>query len=97
METVLAVDNINFDPTQVTDISELSAEEFLLYVRHEADQCPGVVRAAVDSTQFDGHQTEYMPRVLDIPACPDIFLPSSEWENEVIETFSRFRMVCFLK
>lgn len=93
METVLAVSDINFDPALVTDISQLSAEEFLLYVRYEANQCPGVVRAHVDSDQFKGCQTEYMPKVVDIPTCHDMFLPSSEWENEVVDAFSRFRLV----
>ena len=93
METVLAVSDINFDPALVTDISQLSAEEFLLYVRYEADQCPGVVRAPVDSDQFKGCQTEYMPKVVDIPTCHEMFLPSSEWENEVVDAFSRFRQV----
>jgi hypothetical protein len=93
METVLAVSDINFDPFLVTDISQLSAEEFLLYVRYEAEQCPGVVRAEVDSAQYRGCQTEYMPKVVDIPTCPEMFLPSAEWGNEVVETFSRFRLV----
>ena len=93
METVLSVSDIDFNPALVTDISQLSAEEFLLYVRYEAEQCPDVVRAQLDSTQFEGCQTEYMPRVTDIPTCHEMFLPSVEWENEVIETFSRFRLV----
>eukprot|EP00603_Paraphysomonas_imperforata_P010621 CAMPEP_0114451594 /NCGR_PEP_ID=MMETSP0104-20121206/1066_1 /TAXON_ID=37642 ORGANISM="Paraphysomonas imperforata, Strain PA2" /NCGR_SAMPLE_ID=MMETSP0104 /ASSEMBLY_ACC=CAM_ASM_000202 /LENGTH=483 /DNA_ID=CAMNT_0001623791 /DNA_START=1 /DNA_END=1452 /DNA_ORIENTATION=+ len=91
METVLAVSDIDFDPALVTDVSQLSAEEFLLYVRYEAEQCPDVVRAPVDSTLFEGCQTEYMPKVKDIPTCHEMFLPSMEWENEVVETFSRFR------
>jgi hypothetical protein len=92
MEAVLGVSDLDFDPSQVTDVSQLTAEEFLLYVRYEANHCPDVVRATVDSSQF-GCQTEYMPRVKDIPVCHDMFLPSVEWENEVVETFSRFRQV----
>lgn len=93
MEPVLGVGDINFDPAMVTDVSQLSAEEFLLYVRYEAEQCPGVVRAPINSAQFEGCQTEYMPKVVDIPICHEMFLPSSEWENEVVEAFSRFRVV----
>ena len=87
------MNDINFDPSLVTDISDLSAEEFLLYVRYEAAQCPGVVRAAVDSDKFKEYQTEYMPKVVDIPTCPEMFLPSAEWGNEVVDAFSRFRLV----
>lgn len=93
MEAVLSVSDIDFDPSLVTDISQLSAEEFLLYVRYEAGQCPDVVRAPVDSAKFKGSQTQYMPKVLDIPTCHDTYLPSSDWENEVIDAFSRFRLV----
>lgn len=91
METVLPLSDINFDPSKVTDINDLTAEEFLLYVRYEAEQCPQVVRATVDSSLYEGQQTEYMPKVNTIPACDERFLPSLDWENELIDTFSRFR------
>ena len=96
MEQVLAVNDIDFDPSKVTDISELSAEEYLIYVRYEAEQCPAVVRAPIDSTKYEGCQTEYMPKMSDIPICPDIFLPSPEWVNDVVDKFSQFRLVSMI-
>ena len=93
MEQVLTVTDTEFDPSTVTDVGQLSAEEYLAYVRFEAEQCPAVVRAEVDSSQFTSKQTRYMPQVEEIPPCPEAFLPSSDWEQDVVVRFSKFRQV----
>jgi len=55
---------------------------------------PDVVRADIDTSTFCSRQTPYMPKVDDIPSCPEICEPESEWITSVISKFSDLRTVC---
>ena len=72
--------------------SELSAEQYLSYVRDQARKLPTILKAEnLDLSQYAGRQTKYMPDISSIHACANEYLPSREWEQEVIESFQRLR------
>jgi hypothetical protein len=75
------------------DISEFTAEEYLAWVRYEAETCPQVVRADIDPNIYAGKQTQYMPQVPEIPCCSDSFQPDANWIDSVIDSFSELRLV----
>ena len=65
---------------------------FLL--RFEASNLPDVVRANIDTSTLSNRQTPYMPKVDDIPPCPEICEPAPDWITSVISKFSDLRTVC---
>ena len=65
-------------------------------IRKEADGLPGVARVSLDPTiaaYSRAQQTPYMPAVGDIPLCPEEFLPTPSWANEICFIFSKLRTV----
>ena len=49
------------------DFSAFSAEQYLSYVRDQAEQMPVVTRAEnIDLSQYTGRQTKYMPQISSI-------------------------------
>lgn len=91
----LPVPNVAFSHSVYAtgDISELSAEQYMSWVRHQADSMPAVFRAEVNTSVFEGRQTRYMPQVDGIEACPAGFGPDPEWVNTVLYEFSELRGV----
>ena len=77
----------NEEKARSGDLSEMSAEEWLSFVRHEAAELGPVVRGEVDSTQFAGNQTAYMPSIESVSQCPAACLPTSEWEEAALKGF----------
>lgn len=91
----LPVGNVAFDHSvyNTGDISELSAEQYMTWVRHQADSMPTVFRADVNTAVFEGRQTRYMPQVDGIEACPGGYGPDPEWASTVLYEFSEMRGV----
>jgi survival of motor neuron protein-interacting protein 1 len=77
----------NVEKARSGDLSEMSAEEWLSFVHHEAAELGPVVRGEVDSTQFAGNQTAYMPSIESVSQCPAACLPTSEWEKAALKGF----------
>eukprot|EP01035_Chromulina_nebulosa_P030520 gene30520-40551_t len=94
MEPALPVDYVEFDPhvEHTGDISEMSAEQYLSWVRSQASNLPSVVRVEIDCSKYLSKQTAYMPTVVDIPPCPEEFVPAEDWIRSVIHSFSELRM-----
>ena len=94
MEQALPLDFESYDPQiEITgDISSLTAEQYLSWVRKQAENLPGVVRAQLNSTEILNIQSPYMPEIDDIPSCPIEFIPSEEWIRDIIHSFSELRM-----
>eukprot|EP01041_Mallomonas_annulata_P002008 gene2007-3902_t len=93
MEQALPIFDCDFDSLafESGDLSALSAEQYLAWVRHQAEQLPDVVRADVNTEMFNKNQTQYMPRIDDISACPEHLTASPDWEKEVLASFSELR------
>lgn len=94
MERALPMDEyIPFDSSveETGDISNMTAEQYLSWVRYQANELPDVFRANVDSTKYVGRQTKYMPNIQEVVVCPEDLLPSAEWERDVISAFSDLR------
>ena len=95
MELALPVDDsIVFDGHVIgnlDDLKDMTAEQFLSWVRHEASEYPDVCRAEVNSSLYAGRQSRYMPEVEAIATCDSEMLPSPDWERDVISTFSELR------
>ena len=94
MERVLPViDHVAFDSSfeETGDITNMTAEQYLSWVRRQACELPDVFIAKVDSSLYAGRQTKYMPEIEDVVACPERLLPSAEWERDVISAFSDLR------
>ena len=74
------------------DFSAFSAEQYLSYVRDQAEQMPVVTRAEnIDLSQYTGRQTKYMPQISSIQSCAEEHMPSKDWEQSVIESFQRLK------
>jgi hypothetical protein len=94
MERALPMDEyIPFDSSveETGDISNMTAEQYLSWVRYQANELPDVFRADVDSSKYVDKQTKYMPNIEDIVVCHEDLLPSAEWERDVISAFSDLR------
>ena len=81
----------NFDPQSTGEPQ--SAEEYLLRVRVEAQNCPRVKTAKhIDPKTFVHRQTAYMPALglVPRPANP-LCLPSEEWQNCYSNEFAQAR------
>ena len=75
------------------DFSEMTAEQYLSYVRDQARKLPAVTRVDVDMSQFAGRQTKYMPEISSIEKCAMNLLPLRDWEQTVLEDFRGLREV----
>ena len=94
MEKALPVmDYVAFDSSveATGDISNMTAEQYLSWVRYQANELPDVFTAEVDSSLYTGRQTKYMPEIEEVLPCPEHLLPSVEWERDVISAFSELR------
>eukprot|EP00605_Chrysophyceae_sp_TOSAG23-4_P000925 GSChrysophyteH1.ASY1.ANO1.1024.1 assembled CDS len=97
MEPVLPVPEVDFASAVSTvmetgDISEMTAEQYMAWVRHEAEDLPPVVRADLDQSKVV-EQSKYMPDIECIEPCPEHFQPSNEWVKDVMFSFSELRGV----
>ena len=94
MERVLPLDEyVAFDSSveDTGDISNMTAEQYLSWVRFQAQELPDVFRAEIDSSLYAGRQTKYMPHIEQVVECPEHLLPSAGWERDVISSFSDLR------
>ena len=95
MEPALPIDDdgVTFDPSVETtgDISNMTVEQYMAWVRYQANALPLVTRADIDSSSYAGKQTQYMPKVEMVASCPEQYLPKPDWERDVIATFSELR------
>lgn len=62
-------------------------------MRFEAENCLQVVRADIDPEIYAGKQTQYMPRVPEIPCSSESFQPDGQWIDSVLDSFSELRLV----
>lgn len=87
------MDYVAFDSSveATGDISNMTAEQYLSWVRYQANELPDVFTAEVDSSLYTGRQTKYMPEIEEVLSCPEHLLPSVEWERDVISAFSELR------
>jgi hypothetical protein len=87
---VLPVANVPFDEdkARVGDLDDMSAEEWMSYVRYEAAQLPSVSRADMDPRHCVGKQTPYMPVIEAVSQCHPDALASREWEEAVLKNFA---------
>ena len=87
------IDNVPFDSSveDTGDITNMTAEQYLSWVRRQACELPDVFIAKVDSSLYAGRQTKYMPQIEEVVACPERLLPSASWERDVISAFSDLR------
>eukprot|EP01038_Epipyxis_sp_PR26KG_P012487 gene12487-16753_t len=93
MEPVLPLDEVDFDHSveQTGNIDNMSAEEYLSWVRYQANALPAVVRATIDQTKTSYRQSKYMPEIEDIAPCPIEYQPTEEWQREILYAFSELR------
>ncbi|GBG64922.1 hypothetical protein CBR_g48670 [Chara braunii] len=69
----------------------LDGAEYLRRVRWEASRCPGVKTVRVDPKKLKASQTAYMPKIPDVPVCPQHLCPSKEWQSAFLADFSSLR------
>eukprot|EP00877_Chromochloris_zofingiensis_P010370 jgi/Chrzof1/5587/Cz16g08080.t1 len=70
-----------------------TAEEYLRRVRHEAAQCPRVVRVEMPADmQAAQRPIAALPEPDAIPDAPDWAKPSSSWVREFVDNFQDFRL-----
>ena len=94
MEPALPIDEeVTFDPSVETtgDISNMTVEQYMAWVRYQANALPLVTRVDIDPSSYAGKQTQYMPKVEMVASCPEQYLPKPDWERDVIATFSELR------
>ncbi|KAK2999631.1 hypothetical protein RJ639_024063 [Escallonia herrerae] len=66
--------------------------EFIRRVRWEAERIPNVKVAKVERSKLKKEQTIYMPRIPDIPKCPEQLMPLKQWEDAFLADFSELRL-----
>ncbi|KAK2990657.1 hypothetical protein RJ640_007791 [Escallonia rubra] len=66
--------------------------EFIRRVRWEAERIPNVKVAKVERSKLKKEQTIYMPRIPDIPTCPEQLMPLKQWEDAFLADFSELRL-----
>jgi hypothetical protein len=91
IKKVLPVVPVAFDKElcEKGELSQISAEQWLSFVRSQTASLPDVVVASsLDMNQFAGQQTNYVPQVESVVECPERrLLPSREWEMAVMDSF----------
>ncbi|KAE9589304.1 hypothetical protein Lal_00000204 [Lupinus albus] len=65
--------------------------EYLRRVRWEANRIPKVKVAKLDRSKLNKEQSAYMPKIPDIPECPEHLLPLKQWEDVFLAEFSALR------
>jgi survival of motor neuron protein-interacting protein 1 len=95
MEVALPLESVDFDKSveATGDISNMTAEEYLSWVRYQSEQLPLVSRAEIDVSVYAHKQTPYMPVVESILSeCGDKdSLPAAEWQHAMLNKFSELR------
>ena len=116
LSQALPVVMVPFDESvEVTgDVSNMSFEQYMSWVRTQANRMPKVFRideskskikgnTSMDSSKegtssiktkpVDSHLLNYMPVIEEIKPCPIEFIPSQDWQREVVHQFSELRLV----
>jgi hypothetical protein len=97
MEQVLPFENVPYDETVnlTNDISHMSAEQYLSWVRDQSAKMPKVFRATEEkiASISMAPSNNILHIFEDIPECPVDMLPSLEWERTMIHSFSELRSV----
>lgn len=98
MEPCLPVEFVQFDETvEITgDVSQMSAEQYLSWVRSQSSRLPSVFRAT-NVIASASPQTAYMPTINSVSLCPVEYLPSRDWERETLHQFSELRLALYNK
>ena len=100
MEKALPLETVSFDHEKAEsgDISKMSAEEYLSWVRHEAESLPLVSRVDIDRSQLSKKQSKIIHEaVLSTLKCPSNYLPNEKWERDILFAFSELRGYLFRK
>ncbi|KAJ3671473.1 hypothetical protein LUZ60_007552 [Juncus effusus] len=69
----------------------LDGLEYLRRVRWEANQIPDVNIAKLNLHEICNEQTDYMPKIPELPKCPSNLLPSKDWQDSFVSYFSDLR------
>ena len=85
----------NKEIAETGDYSSFTAEQYLSFVRDQSEKMPTVSRADIDSSNFKNNQTVYSPEISTPENCREEFLPSSEWEESILNDFQNLRNVNF--
>lgn len=101
MEKALPLELVAFDSAKAEsgDISDMSAEEYLSWVKHQADNLPLVSRVEIDRTKSASKpQTKLIHEsVLLSSRCPNKHLPNEQWERDILFSFSELRGYIYRK
>lgn len=73
------------------DLPPTTANEYLRRVQMEADSCPDVVVADVDTSRFQGKQTVAFTDSNGCPPPPEGFAPTREWQRVQVYNFHAVR------
>ena len=95
-EACLPVSEVAYDREEAEkgNISSMTAEQYLAFVRDQSKLLPAVSRVDLDTSVFQGRQTKYMPEIEHIPEPSSDLSPSKEWEVEVLRDFEALRQAC---
>jgi len=95
IEAAIPLESVPYDPivNETGDISSMTAEQYLSWVRDQAASMPLVKRCNIDMTEYNKNQTKYMPEIDEIPVCSDELLPDRDWKNDIIADFSNLRQL----
>ncbi|XP_013787457.2 gem-associated protein 2-like [Limulus polyphemus] len=77
------------------DIPPTSGNEYLRRVQLEAKQCPSVVVAKIDTTQFSRQQTVKISYGSGLSPAPKGYAPFQHWQKKQVADFSKTRQVGF--
>lgn len=95
MEKALPLELVAFDLAKAEsgDLSNMSAEEYLSWVKHQADSLPLVSRVEIDRTKSSTKpQTKLIhDSILLSSTCPNECLPNVKWERDVLYSFSELQ------
>lgn len=85
-------ENVTYDSKGFTfgDLSEMNADQYLSWVREEAERL-GPVSVAEGITDRSSQQSKYMPQLDEIASCAQDLIPDDQWVQEAIYTFSELR------
>eukprot|EP01035_Chromulina_nebulosa_P020488 gene20488-26579_t len=99
MDQVLPVNSNELDVSfldslgNIVDLNSLTAEQYLAWVRYQAESIPDVTVASIDKVQLvSNNQTNTITLANVIEECPESFKPDKDWENNVLKSFSDLRL-----
>ena len=95
MEKALPLELVEFDLAKAEsgDLSNMSAEEYLSWVKHQADNLPLVSRVEIDRTKSSTKPRTKLihDSILLTSTCPNECLPNVKWERDVLYSFSELQ------